>query len=77
MYAPNDKLTFGFFSKAIARAKPEYTVDMFFHNMDQSGEYFGDLVERKCSFIYFFKAQYDPDTELLDGVTFTFGDEEA
>lgn len=71
MYAPNDKLTFGYFNKAIHRANkddPAVTQPFFFHQMDQSGEYYGNLVERRCSFEYQYNVQYDPEAGRITDI---------
>ncbi len=72
MFAPSDKLTFGFFAKRINSAKVETTRKFHFSNMDQSGEYYKNLVERKCNFLYFYHAEYDPEAGEINQLTFSF-----
>jgi hypothetical protein len=72
MYAPNDKLTFGFFAKKLHTCSPSDQANLFFYEMDQSGEYYGNLVERTCNFVYFFQDHYDPEDGELDEIEFSF-----
>lgn len=71
MYGPNDKLKFGFFSKAIAKAKPTLTKNLFFFEFEENTKRFRNLVQRSFSFVYFFDSQYDPETGSITSVTFT------
>ncbi len=68
IYAPNDKLTFGYFNKCLEKADPSDSLDLFFHKIDYSGEYMGNLVERRCSFVYFYSAQYDPEAGEINEI---------
>jgi hypothetical protein len=74
VFAPNDKLTFGFFQKRLHTCDPEDGRLFFFYNLDQSNEYFGNLIAIKCNFSFFFKAPYDPEAGVIDEVNFVFAD---
>lgn len=69
MIAKNDKLHFGFFSKAIMQADPTLTKDLFFFDFEANTKRFRDIVQRDVSFTYFFDSQYDPNTGSIEGVT--------
>lgn len=71
MFGPNDKLTLGFFSKAIAKAKPTLTHPFFFFDFEENSKRFRNIVQRSVSFVYFFDSQYDPETGSITSVTFT------
>lgn len=68
VYAQNNKLPFGFFQKKIKSAQNSDTINFFFYNVEENLKYFGNLVERKCNFIYFYSTQYDPDVDLIESV---------
>jgi len=70
MYAPATKLTFGFFNKRIQQSTVEDTKNFYFYNIEESEKVYGDVVERKLSFIYFFQTEYDPDHGSLTSVEF-------
>jgi hypothetical protein len=70
IFADTEKLPFGFFNKKINLALNADTIDLFFYEFDQNGEYFGNLVERKVKFVYFYNKQYDPDQGLITSITF-------
>lgn len=71
MNAPADKLTFGFFARAIAQAPAAATKPFFFYEMETSTRRIQNIVQRGFSFIYFYDAQYDPDVGLITSVTIT------
>jgi hypothetical protein len=77
IFANSDKLPFGFFAKRIQRSEPDDTSAFYFYNMDKSEQYFGNLVERTCSFVYFYSEQYDPNGGLITSMesTITFDEE--
>ncbi len=68
MFGRNDALTFGFFSKAIAKADNSLTKDLFFFDFETNTQRFRDLVQRGFSFTYFFNSQYDPATGTITSV---------
>ena len=72
----NDKLTFGFFSKAIDLAPHEYTKHFFFSDFEQNTKRFQNLVQRSVSFIYFFSSQYDPELGTITSIETTVTTEE-
>lgn len=71
MFGSNDKLTFGYFSKRIAKSDPEDTKSLFFYDIESNTKRFQNIVQRGFSFIYFFNSQFDPETGSIDSVTFT------
>lgn len=71
LFGPNDKLTIGFFSKAIAKAKPSLTKPLFFYDFEENTKRFRNIVQRSFSFVYFFDSQYDPETGSITSVNFT------
>ena len=70
MFAQNDQIPFGFFSKAIAKAPPSLTADLFFFDFEENSRRYQNVVQRSCSFVYFFTGQYDPDIGTLDEIEF-------
>lgn len=70
MFGPNDKLTIGFFSKAIAKAPKTQTKPLFFFDFEENTKRFRNLVQRSFSFVYFFDSQYDPETGSIESVNF-------
>lgn len=70
VFVSSEKQFFGFFNKRIQQADSADTKDFFFYNIDQNEKYFGNLVERRCNFRYFHRAQYDPDHGELNEMEF-------
>lgn len=68
MIAPNDKLKFGFFSKAIAKASNIDTENLFFSDFEGNSNRFRNLVQRSCSFTYFFYGQFDPSIGTIESI---------
>lgn len=60
MFGNEDKLPFGFFSKAIAQADSNDTGPFFFSDIESNAKFYRNLVQRGFSFVYFFDSQYDP-----------------
>ena len=75
VFANSQKMPFGFFNKRIHQANTEDTIDLFFYNIDQNEKYFGNLVGRTCSFVYFYKTQYDPNAGHITSLSLTLDDE--
>ena len=71
MFGNNDKLTFGYFSKRIAKSDPDDTKSLFFYDIESNTKRFQNIVQRGFSFIYFFNSQFDPETGSIESVTFT------
>ena len=71
MFGNNDKLTFGYFSKRIAKSDPADTKALFFYDIESNTKRYQNIVQRGFSFIYFFNSQFDPETGSIDSVTFT------
>lgn len=71
VFANTQKLPFGFFSKAIAKANPNDTRKLFFFNIEENTPRYRNIVQRGFSFVYFFSGQYDPDLGKIESVTFT------
>ena len=74
LFAQNDQLPFGFFSKAIEQ-HPKETKDLFFYDMEENTRTYQNLVQRSFSFVYFFDGQYDPDVGTIDNVNLTLESE--
>lgn len=77
MLARSEALPFGFFSKAIAKASPSDTKDLFFFDFEVNTRRYRDKVQRGFSFVYFFDGQYDPETGSINEVTITVEDGNA
>lgn len=71
MFGQNSEVTFGFFAKAIAKAKPTWTAPFFFYDFEENTKRQINLVQRALSFVYFFDSQYDPVTGKITSVNFT------
>jgi hypothetical protein len=69
VFASSEKMPFGFFAKRIKSALESDTKDLFFYDMDENSGYFGSLVERSMSFVYFFDSQYDPNLGTITSIT--------
>jgi hypothetical protein len=76
MVGPNDKIPFGFFSKAIHEADKSLTKDFFFFDIEVNTKRYQNLVQRGFSFVYFFDSQYDPDTGSITSVEFIQDEEQ-
>lgn len=70
MFGQNDKLTLGFFSKAIEQAPKSQTKNFFFFDFEENTKRFRNIVQRSVSFVYFFDSQYDPETGSITSVNF-------
>lgn len=70
MFGTNDKMTFGFFHKAIQNADPKISKRFFFHDFESNTKTFQNLVQRGFSFVYFFHGQYDPDQGSITSIEF-------
>ncbi len=71
MFGNNAKLPFAFFSKHIAQADSDDTKDLFFFDFEKNTKRYQNIVQRSFSFIYFYDAQYDPDTGEITSIEFT------
>lgn len=58
---PATKLPLGYLSKALLTAPAKQTKGLYLYELEQNARRFGNLVERSCSFVYFFSTQFDPD----------------
>lgn len=70
MFGQNDKLTIGFFSKAIDKAPAALKKPFFFYDFEENTKRFRNLVQRSLSFTFFFDTQYDPATGSIETVNF-------
>lgn len=71
VFAQSEKIGFGFFAKAIARAgndHPGITRNFFFSDMDGNTPIFKNIVQRSFSFVYFFSGQHDPDIGSIESI---------
>jgi hypothetical protein len=71
IFANGEKLPFGFFHKKINSANIDDSANFFFYNMDVNVTYFGNLIERKASFVYFYNEQYDPNNGEINELNFS------
>jgi hypothetical protein len=64
VYSQDNKLTYGFFNKRIELAEYSLKKDFFFYdidaNIENSPARLQNITERRVSFVFFFKAQFDP-----------------
>lgn len=69
VYAQAGKLPYGYFNKRIAKADPELTRHILFYDIDTdvatSPARLQNIVERRVSFVFLFKDQYDPAQDLM------------
>lgn len=71
MFGDNNKLPFGYFTKAIAKADASLTKDLFFFDFEENTRRFKGIVQRGFSFVYFFHSQFDPDIGTITNVDIT------
>jgi hypothetical protein len=71
--ANSDRLPFGYFSKKIAEANQDDVGPFFFYDIETSAGRFGNIDQRKMSFVFLFDAQYDPNVGTLNEVQFEVG----
>jgi hypothetical protein len=72
LFANSEKVPFGFFNKKLHLANHSDTADLFFYNIDTNDKIIGNIVERRCGFVYLFSGQFDPDAGLINEVDLTF-----
>jgi hypothetical protein len=70
VFANSEKMPFGYINKKIRAAHPQDITDFFFYDIDENEKYFGNLVERRCSFIFLYKTEYDPESGEISQVNF-------
>ncbi len=68
VFAPLEKLPYGYFAKRIAQADYNDTKDFFFFNIEKNQGTFVDIAERNMEFVYFYDSQFDPDRGLITSV---------
>ncbi len=68
VFAQNDKLPFGYFSKCIEN-HPDDTKDLFFYDFEDNTRLYENIVQRTLSFVYFFNGQHDPALGTLTSVS--------
>jgi hypothetical protein len=67
--ANSAKMPFGYLSKKIAECKPEDRAGLSFFDLEENSKSIQNLVQRSCTFVYFFSSQYDPNIGNIDTVT--------
>lgn len=72
VFAPSEKLKYGYFSKAIADADPADTKDIYFYEFEENLGTYRNIVERKLQFIYLYDSQYDPNIGELTSVNLSY-----
>jgi hypothetical protein len=68
LFGRNEKVPFGFFSKAIERADPDDKNPFFFHEFEENKKLIQNVVEMGFSFVYFFSDEYDPDQGIINEI---------
>lgn len=71
VFAPSDKMPFGFFGKAIKKADPKDTKDLFFFDIEKNEQRFQNIIQRGFSFQYFYRGQYDPEIGTINEINIT------
>ena len=74
IFTQADKCPIGFISKRIALADRDDTKDLFFFELEEAALYFGNLVERSFSFVFFFDGQFNPDAGTITSITLSEGE---
>lgn len=59
VFAHQEKIPMGYFSKRIALADPEDTANLFFYDIDANVKLYQSLVQRSFSFLFLFSGQFD------------------
>lgn len=72
IFASSEKMPFGYINKRINLAANSDTKDFVFYNIDENQKYFGNLVERKSSFTFFYRGDYDPNQGDLTSIELEF-----
>ncbi len=70
LFGNNEKIPFGFFSKAIQQADSADTKDLYFFDFEVNTRRYQNIVQRGFSFIYFHRGQYDPEQGTITSVDF-------
>lgn len=70
VFAPSNKLPYGFFAKQIDKASAEDRRGFFFHSFEENKGKFRNIVERSVQFQYLFDSQYDPALGSIESVNF-------
>jgi hypothetical protein len=70
VFVNGEKLPFGFFTKKIRMAAADLTQDLFFYNIEDQTKIYGNIVERRFDFVYFWKGAYDPDQGELTSIVY-------
>lgn len=68
VFAENNKMPFGYFNKQLAAASPDDTKDLVFYEFEDNTRTYLNLVERSCTFKFFFVSQYDPNQGTITQV---------
>ena len=71
VYAPANKLPYGYFSKKINEADLADTAPYFFYDFEHNTDQYFDIDERIMSFVYFFNSQYNPALGTITSVAYT------
>lgn len=73
IYAQDNKMPYGFFTKRIEKADKALTKDFFFHDIDFNNESsparLQNITERSASFVFLYSAQYDPNLGTIESFT--------
>lgn len=66
VFANSDRLPYGYFSKKIHAAAIEDVKDLFFYKLEENAGQMVNIDQRSFSFIYLWKAQYNPNQGTLN-----------
>lgn len=73
VFANEDKLPYGYFTKQIALAKKDDVENLFFFDFEENVGTIDNICERTAGFVYLFDMQYNPNlgelTSLVDEIT--------
>jgi hypothetical protein len=72
IFAQQDKLPYGFFSKQIQEADPEDLEGLFFHDFEENKGVFQNVAERSLGFAFFFDSQFDPAIGTLTSIDLSY-----
>lgn len=72
VFAENNKLPYGYFTKCISEADPDDTKGLFFFDFEENRGTFRNIAERSMGFVYLFDSQYDPAVGTLNQINLSY-----
>lgn len=70
VFAPSNKLPYGYFSKCIDAASAADKQGLFFYAFEENKGTYRNICERSLSFVYLFDSQFDPALGSITSVQF-------